>query len=244
MLPKNMIGDYILKEYEELDSTQLEAKRLLSNSPSAQTTIISTKRQLSGRGRYERVWHSDEGDAIFTIIVSPRCAIETWSQVAYIGAIAVGETILSYINDLDVTYKWVNDVLIQGRKIAGVLLEVYNSSTLLIGIGVNIVKKEQISGVAKKPISIEDLDIVVDRKALINSILDRFFSVLRAWECYGFTPVREMWIKRAQSINSDINVRFLDKEIRGKFIDIDKDGKLLLNVENSVRIITAGEVWN
>ncbi|GFR24417.1 NADH-quinone oxidoreductase subunit L [Trichonephila clavata] len=146
------------------------------------------------------------------------------TELTFVTALAVRNTILSFINGLNLQYKWPNDILIDGKKISGILLEKKsNSNWLIIGIGINV-NHAPLPGttcISNYGDSVSNIDLL--RKLIIN-----FNKLRKQWLFDGFYAIREMWLKKAFKMNEQISVKLADKLYEGIFADIDKSGKLVL----------------
>ena len=112
--------------FDTLDSTNLEARRMIQNQSTGQSlhgTVITAGQQTGGKGRLGRVWESPSGTGLwFTAIIQPQVPMEQASLYSFAAAVSVAEAIRQAA-DLQVTLKWPNDVLLNGKKLCGILLE-------------------------------------------------------------------------------------------------------------------------
>ncbi|MEI7670065.1 MAG: biotin--[acetyl-CoA-carboxylase] ligase, partial [Pseudomonadota bacterium] len=146
----NLINDYHLLAFDSLDSTNEEAKRLAANG-GMHGAVIWSKLQTDGKGRMGRKWVSEEGNLFCSILLSPDTDIQSFSQLSFVASVAAIETIRSILPDEaeNINCKWPNDILMNGKKIGGILLESFetidsskseNNKTrwVVVGIGINI----------------------------------------------------------------------------------------------------------
>jgi BirA family biotin operon repressor/biotin-[acetyl-CoA-carboxylase] ligase len=146
-----------------------------------------------------------------------------------------------------VALKWPNDVLVKGRKIAGILLESETTADgtawLAIGIGVNLKAFPEDTETPATSIAAQGLPAPSPQDALLD-LADCFAKWYEAWREAGFVPVREAWLARAYGLGSRIRVRLAREETAGVFRDIDDAGALVLALPGGVtRTIAAGEVF-
>ena len=129
---------YGLKRYDEIDSTNEEARRLAAAGEVGPLWLTAT-RQTAGRGRRGRSWEMAEGNLAATLLLRPDRPQGEWAQLSFVIAIAAADTMAGFAN-ARIALKWPNDVLADGKKLAGILLETANgpSPALAIGIGVNL----------------------------------------------------------------------------------------------------------
>ncbi|RDD33638.1 biotin--[acetyl-CoA-carboxylase] ligase [Wolbachia endosymbiont of Cylisticus convexus] len=248
-----------IHHYKEVSSTNKEALDLIDKGISNETVIIADK-QIKGRGRTGKSWISPEGNFYASLIIDllhnhsgviPMLdsSVTRWNdkenlskltELTFVTALAVGNTILSFINGLNLQYKWPNDVLIDGKKISGILLEKRsNSNWLIIGIGINV-NHAPLPGttcISNYGESVSNIDLL--KKLIIN-----FNQLRKQWLFDGFHAIREMWLTRAFKLNKQISVKLADKLYEGIFADIDKSGKLVLQQKDgSLIYFDAGELF-
>ena len=120
--------------FDEINSTNLKAKELAQKNADEGTIVIS-KIQKKGRGRFDRTWESPEGGLYFSIVLKPDCKPDKTTLLPLVGALSVCKTITS-ITDLNVKIKWPNDVLINGKKVSGILLESESGKNLTGNISI------------------------------------------------------------------------------------------------------------
>ncbi|QCB62451.1 biotin--[acetyl-CoA-carboxylase] ligase [Wolbachia endosymbiont of Drosophila mauritiana] len=153
---------------------------------------------------------------------------------------STGMTRDPFINDLNLQYKWPNDVLIDGKKTSGILLErKSNSNWLIIGIGINI-NHAPLPGTT----CISNYGESVSNIDLLKELIINFNKLRKQWLFDGFYAIREMWLKKAFKMNEQISVKLADKLYEGIFADIDKSGKLVLQQKDgSLIYFDAGELF-
>ena len=133
-----------LVSYDRLGSTNDEAKRL-ARTGAAAWTIVTAREQTAGRGRRGRSWIAIPGNLFMTVILRPDCTPQTAAQLGFVAALAVGEAVRAVVPaEVSVRFKWPNDVLLDGAKVSGILLESETTEWgaldwLIVGIGVNVV---------------------------------------------------------------------------------------------------------
>lgn len=180
------LNKYNLVTFEEIDSTNLEAKRIAKTNY-LEDFVIWSKSQLAGRGKDNRKWESGSGNLLLTILLNRNIDIKQQPLISFVAAIAVSETLTQLGRDsniiLDIKFKWPNDVLVNNRKIAGILLESFNIdgvNPLIIGVGININNfPDNIDQLATSLVN-EGLD-TQDTKHVLNILMTNFdkYSTLR-----------------------------------------------------------------
>ncbi len=231
--------------YEELDSTNSEARRRAEAGESG-PLWISAARQTAGRGRRGRVWNSGEGNLAATLLLKPQVPASIIGQLSFVAALATAETASHFVPSAAITVKWPNDVLAEGKKLAGLLLEgsaAPEGNWLAIGIGVNLASFPE--GTEFPATSLAQLGIAPPSSEDALSILAaRFAHWYDAWMRDGFEIVRAGWLARASGLGSPVRARLANQETHnGVFEGIDEGGALLLNEQGHIRAIAAGEVF-
>jgi BirA family biotin operon repressor/biotin-[acetyl-CoA-carboxylase] ligase len=227
---------YALARHTELDSTNSEARRL-AEAGEAGPIWITADRQTAGRGRRGRVWETLTGNLAATLLL-PKPA--NAAQLSFAAALAVSDAVMRFIPQAAVTVKWPNDVLADGRKLSGILLEA-GDGWLAIGIGVNLAAAP--AGTEFPAVSLAELGMSPLPETALTEIAARFAHWYDAWMDGGFEILRAAWLARAQQLGQPIRARLPHEECRGVFEGISRDGALLLNEQGQMRVITAGEVF-
>ncbi len=231
----------------ETDSTNEEAKRWLRHAPSGdddRITVIWARSQRAGKGRRGRTWVSEPGNLFCSLVVKPGCPAAVAVQLGFVTANAVAATLASKLPPgRAVTCKWPNDVLIEGRKAAGLLLEAEAGlDRLIIGIGVNLAHYPEKTEFPATCLAQEGGGDV-PAGDFLASLCGDFLAGFLAWRNSGFTPVRRAWIERAHGLGAPVAVRLERETLHGTFKTLDGDGALILEQGGRERLITAGDVF-
>ena len=228
------------KDYAELDSTNEEARRL-AEAGEAGPLWITAARQTAGRGRRGRAWDMAEGNLAATLLLRPQASRSVTGQLSFAAALAAAETIQHFAPGAAVSVKWPNDVLADGRKIAGILLE-GGPVWLAIGIGINLAHHPE--GTAFPATSLPQLGVAPPScDAALTVLAARFAHWYDAWMEKGFEALRAAWLARASGLGAPITARLPHETRQGLFEGIDASGALLLNEQGHIRPIAAGEVF-
>ena len=239
--------------FDTLDSTNLEAKRMIQTHPSEQSlhgTVITAEQQTGGKGRLGRAWESPAGTGLwFTAIIQPKMPMEQASLCSFVAAVSVATAIKETL-DLTVTLKWPNDILLNGKKLCGILLELIPCSKtvyyLAIGIGINVYQKE-----ADFPAELQEKAISlamattepIDRTTLLDAILQHLQNNCSLLESQGFSPIREQWKTWSTMIGQEVSVQQHGKTAyTGIAEDIAIDGALLVRTIDGLQTVTAADV--
>ena len=240
---------YRLVALAEIDSTNAEAKRRAA-AGAEDGTLVWAQRQTAGYGRQGRGWASAAGNLFLSLIVRPDCSLAEAAQFSFITAVALGDAIGSVAPPLlEVTYKWPNDVLLNGRKGAGILLESKGDSAqrlewLVIGLGVNVSSFPDETRLPATSLHFEGCPAEVSAVDLLESFARHMLAWINAWLDGGFAPVREAWLRHAQGLGQEIEVRLPHETLNGVFAELDAAGALVLRLaDGSTRKIAAGDVY-
>jgi len=226
--------------HDTIDSTNEEARRLAEAGETGPCWIVAAE-QTAGRGRRGRTWISERGNLFATLLISPTGAVEQRMQLSFVAGLAAADTIACYSPD-GVTLKWPNDVLLFGRKVAGMLLESFGPA-LVVGFGINLAHFPHDTGFPATSLAALVRNAPSPDEAFTR--LAAFWNAwYEAWRRDGFAPVRAAWLARASGLGESIRVRVMDREMNGVFENVDDDGALLLRAANgTLARITAGDVF-
>jgi BirA family biotin operon repressor/biotin-[acetyl-CoA-carboxylase] ligase len=233
---------YATVQHRELDSTNSEARRLAETGEPGPLWITAAH-QTAGRGRRGRAWESGCGNLAATLLLRPQAPPATVGQLSFAAALATAEMAAHFAPQAPISVKWPNDVLGNGRKLAGILLESDSKAGwLAIGVGVNLTSFPQ--GTEFPATSLAQLGSAAPSPdAALTVLAARFAHWYDAWMSEGFENVRAAWLARAQHLGAPIRARLPHETRTGVFEGIDAAGALLLNEQGQVRAIAAGEVF-
>lgn len=223
-------------------STQ-DIVRGLAETGEPEGLAVQALQQTKGRGRHGHEWTSPMGNLYLSVLLRPSCRADKAAQMAFVVALALSDALDETIEDGHLkTLKWPNDILIDGRKISGILLETKLDSHgrvdyLIIGTGVNIFAP---------PEGAEGLDRIKKDRVAVNTFRDLYLQKLddryKSWQDKGFAPVREAWLKQAHGIGKTMKIRLPETSYEGTFDGVDENGALIALVDGQRRIFTAGDV--
>lgn len=232
---------------DEVDSTNEEAKRR-AFSKELGPLWIGAARQTNGRGRRGRTWVSQEGNLFATGFYSWEKGSNA-ANLSFVAALAVAKTLEHWVDVSKISLKWPNDVLIDGDKACGILLESWVNEGLFqlaIGIGINILHAPDNT---ERPATfianhLKENTICPSPQSVFQDLMtafEEYYSILKA---EGFSEIRKLWLKKAQGLGKAIIARTHDKEICGIFEFLGENGELFLrDNENKLHQINAGDVF-
>ena len=243
-----LIKDYHLLSYDSLDSTNEEAKRLAGGGAS-HGAFIWAKKQTDGKGRLGRKWFSPEGNLYISVLLCPECGLDKVGQLSFVAAIAVASTITDILPDnKKITCKWPNDILCDGKKIGGILLESFSLISVdgeekiwvIVGLGLNIDSFP--SDARYIPTSLQEQGVeLISAKIVLSRFVYNFSNYYDIWQDKGFSEIKKEWTKIAHSLGSPVKVEAGDKVYEGIFTGIDKSGSMKIESENGVDYVSAGD---
>jgi BirA family biotin operon repressor/biotin-[acetyl-CoA-carboxylase] ligase len=226
--------------YSSAESTQALA-RAWADSGAPEGTVVLADYQTAGRGQRGRRWTAPPGTALlFSIVLRPRLPVSCWPQIPLAAGCAVAES-LEAVAPCAATLKWPNDVLVAGRKLAGILAEGVAStpSLVILGIGVNVSQHEMdwapdLAGSAR---SLAGLGAPVSREALFTTLLARLDTWYGSLLEVGFEPVRSAWRRRGL-----LGTRVALTDGEGTSVDLGPGGELVVRRDDGrlTRLVAAG----
>lgn len=237
-----------IEQVEEIDSTN-EACRLRALAGEPAGLVIRADRQTSGRGRRGRSWTSPKGNLYASLLLRPERPVSEAAALGFAAVVAMGDVAEALLpTSAEVRHKWPNDLLINGRKATGVLLETEAGTGarpefLILGVGANLA-----SHPADTPYPATDLGAEgaapISPQALLERLLAAFAPLYEAWQAGGFPALLPAWRRRATGLGGPIEVRLERDTISGIFKDLEPDGALRLALaDGSERRIAAGDVY-
>jgi BirA family biotin operon repressor/biotin-[acetyl-CoA-carboxylase] ligase len=234
--------------FETIGSTNDEAIRR-ADEGAPEGTVIVARQQEGGRGRRGRSWSSPPGNAYSSTIVRPACRPDRAAQLAFATALAVSDVALQGLPPTrTVRLKWPNDVLVDGAKIAGILLESAigaggDVQHVVIGTGINVAFAPAATATGYAAASLQALGDRRDALAILQAYLAALAVRVAQWRD-GFAGTRADWLARAAWLGEQVSVSQGDERVTGRFTGLDADGALLLEPpDGPSRRIVSGEVF-
>jgi BirA family biotin operon repressor/biotin-[acetyl-CoA-carboxylase] ligase len=227
-------------ELQTVGSTNDHAK-LLAKGRAASGTVVWAHEQTGGRGRQGNHWVSLPGNLFMSMILRPQAAAEHIGQLSFVSAVALANVLEKIIPaSAQLSLKWPNDVLINRKKAAGILIETEGGMPwVVVGIGVNI------TSAPEGAVSLHEIGASDCTAGQVLELLAQEMEVLmKGWEKDGFEAIRQIWLKRAHKLGGDITARLPRESLTGRFQGIDPTGALQLQMpDGTMRTINSGEVF-
>lgn len=236
-----------IEVYDELDSTNLEARRRAEAGAEGPVWICAL-RQSAGKGRRGRAWSTEIGNLAATLLfVTDKRPIEA-AQSSFVAALAAHELAETCLGPGAAELKWPNDLLVHGRKAVGILVESGARPDgrlwMAVGIGVNLKHAPQNT---ERPATAfaEHMAAPPPSPADALEVLARAFERWRqVWDSQGFPPIGRAWTERAHGMGARCEARLTHETLSGVAEGLEPDGALRLRLDDGqVRRITAGDVF-
>ncbi len=236
-----------IRFHDSLGSTQDEARRLVQ-AGAAHGTVVTAREQTAGRGRHGRQWASPPGNVYLSILLRLDLPPSRVADLGFVAALAVADAVNAFLPD-HAALKWPNDVLVDGAKISGILIEQVES-VAIVGIGLNVldVPKQtpypvtSLATLTRRADARRRLPQAGEVEVARELLLDAFARWLDVWQSSGFEPVRAEWLLRAHPLGTKLHVSTSAEAIEGCFGGLDDDGALLLHTAQGLRRLLVGDV--
>lgn len=245
-LHTSFIGKQVIFR-ETTDSTQNLAISIASK-PGSHGAVVIAEQQKGGRGRQKRKWLSPKGGIWLSVVLKPAIPTARITLLPFVAALAVCESIKA--TGLDAKLKWPNDVMVSGKKVAGILLDIsaeadhVNYAVVGIGINVNVDSKEisaRLDGVKVTSIS-DELGQSTSRLDLTRSLLENMERYYLEMEQRGAGTILQQWRKNSDMLGRKVAVTYNGKTTQGVAADINDDGSLLLRTDSGDINIISGDI--
>ncbi len=258
-IKKNLKGSFVGKNiyYEEkVDSTNTLARELSIKGVKNGSVVISDY-QEKGRGRNGKIWTSPCGCNIYmSIILKPKFSPEVAQGMTILAAVSVADAIAE-VASLKPQIKWPNDILIDSKKVSGILTEMSTQNMIIehiiVGIGINVNAEENdiedgIKNIATSLLieskKTDGFTGLLNRNKLITSILNKFDKYYEMFLSTGLSSVLQYYQKYFNMIGKEIEINIKDKRVKGQVVGIDSKGALLLKTgENELEKVVSGEIY-
>lgn len=231
--------------FDSLPSTMDEARKRAFDQGKEGDVIVAAV-QTKGRGRRGREWESLLGNLHFTYITYIEVALSEAPKLSLVSCVAIGEELRKWVSSKDqISYKWPNDLLLNGKKVGGLLLESFShpekkETCYLIGCGLNL--KSYPQETRYPATSFKDEELAFELENLLGGLVVSLERTINLWKKNGFKEVHKLWMKGAAYLDSQIKVERGELFQEGIFRGIDKEGAMLLETPDEILTITVGEV--
>jgi len=229
---------WTLVALDTVGSTNDEAAQR-ADAGAPEGTVVWSREQTGGRGRRGRHWASPVGNLYTSTILRPDCPAQRAAELGFAAALAVADIVPA---GREVRVKWPNDVLVDGGKIAGILLESAIGQTgqvqhVVAGIGVNVGFAPQLPEMRYPGAALGG-----SVEAALEKLAAALAARLAEWRREGFETVRAAWLAKAGPLGAEVDVKLGEGLVRGRFAGLDREGALLLDTATGPRKIVSGEL--
>ncbi|ADL11668.1 biotin--[acetyl-CoA-carboxylase] ligase [Acetohalobium arabaticum] len=246
-LKTDLLGCEVIYQ-EEVKSTNSLAKSE-ARQEAEEGTVIVAKEQVGGKGRLGREYFCPPGGIWFSVILRPNMKPDSASQFSFVAVVALAKTI-DELTDSVPEIKWPNDVLINGKKVSGILTEmsaeIDQIDYLVLGIGVNlnIAVDEFPSDLKNKATSIqEESGQQIPKLNFFLSLLEQLEEEYFKLQTEGFEKIIEGWKEYNITLGNEVTVTSNNEVLTGQAVDVDNKGRLLVELPNgTMKKVVAGDV--
>jgi len=230
-----------------VDSTNAEGfRRAAGIAPGASLWIVA-REQTAGRGRRSRPWASPPGNFYGTLVTRPEGTPDAAALRSFVAALALRDAFVQLTGLPQVfALKWPNDVLLNGGKVTGILLEA-SGPVLCVGIGVNLIGAPPVEGLepgAVPPVSLlAETGLRVTPEAFLDALAPAFAAREAQFAVHGFAPIRRDWLAHAARLGEVIRARTGSTDREGVFETVDEAGNLILRTAGGTIAIPAADVF-
>lgn len=241
-----------MRGFEEVGSTNERAAAWATDG-APEGAVVLAEYQATGRGRHGRSWTADKGqNLLFSVVLRPRLEADRWSLITVAAGVAVAETVEAFVRPHRATIKWPNDVLLEGRKTCGILLESSLSTpdpdtVVVLGIGLNVNQTDFPDALADTATSLRlTTGRAVPRAPLLSRLLgalERRYDAVQSRRPSG-EAVRRVFQERLAALGEETTLRLTgtDQTVTGTVKGITPEGALRLETAEGLRTMHAGEV--
>ncbi|MES2214811.1 MAG: biotin--[acetyl-CoA-carboxylase] ligase [Pseudomonadota bacterium] len=253
MTSRSWLDRYNLLVLDEIDSTNLEARRI-AESGVDNNFVIWAKKQTQGKGRQGKSWQSLSNNLYLSILLNADSFYNKQSELCFVAGLAAQKVIEEKLCEagrkFDIALKWPNDVMVDGAKISGILLEaikIKNKHSLIIGIGINIHNHPK--DLDRSTTSLNDLGRQhsdapeIEAQKILDLTMQYFEYYYALWQNEGFSKIRELWLEKAYNPGGILTASYGAQKISGLFQDIDMQGSLRIKLPSGeIHTLVAGEI--
>lgn len=235
-----IVEDWQVVFFDELESTNDTALEY-SGKISGGCYVIQAKKQTKGRGRRGRSWISSDGNLFFSLLL--EFDIKNLGALVVICALCLLQSIKQLKSGADVLLKWPNDVLLNGKKVSGILLEKADGNYMIAGIGVNVKTSPKNEEMLYPVISLKEAGIDISADDFLKLYLKVFCDNVNIYREKGFEVLRRQWLECAKGVGKKITIRQDENIEEGIFKGIDEKADLLLEKNGKISKILVGDVF-
>lgn len=252
--PETESAGYRLLSLEATSSTNDDALKAAREGDPGQLWIVAAE-QVAGRGRHGRQWSSPKGNLYSSLLLIDPCDMVAAPQLGFVIGLAVHEAIeaITGIGAPRLSLKWPNDLLLDGAKVSGLILEGHRigpqgSLAIVIGCGINVAFAP--TGTPYPAIALQAVKPSLTREDVFYALSSAFARSFSAWRAAAhmnasdpFGTIRRLWLERAAGLGQEVALRLPAGEKKGVFEGLDRFGRLQLKGAAGVELIDAGDLY-
>jgi BirA family biotin operon repressor/biotin-[acetyl-CoA-carboxylase] ligase len=244
---------YRLLSLDATESTNDDALQAAKSGDPGPLWIAATE-QRAGRGRHGRQWTSPPGNLYASLLLIDPCEAPLAPQLGFVAGLALHEAVesLTGLGPPRLSLKWPNDLLLDGAKLSGLLLEGHplgaGSLAVIIGFGVNVAFAP--TGTPYPAMALKSVRPDLTRDDVFTALASAFARTFAAWRAASrnnsadpFGPIRRLWLERAAGIGQEVRLRLPSGEKSGIFEGLDRSGRLQLGNASGLELIDAGDLY-
>ncbi len=231
--------------YDTLGSTNAEALALVRAGERG-LLWITAKTQSAGRGRRGSVWISAPGNLFATLLLTEPSAPLHAPQLSFVAALALHDAVRDVAPQLEpeLKVKWPNDLLLGGKKLAGILIEGDSEAVFAVAVGIGVNCVSHPAETAHPTTDLRAAGTAVNSEQLLAALALTMTKRLAQWHRgKNFASIRADWLNLAIGLGEDIRVRLPERELSGRFEGLDEAGRLVVLAQDGVTAVTVGEVF-
>ncbi len=226
----------------QVDSTNIVLRKMLEDGTAMPPCLLHAGKQNGGYGRNGRKWVSPEGNLYVSFAIK-KPPIEEASQLGFVMSLAAFDVLEKWLPVPNLRLKWPNDILYNDAKIGGLLLENHEKA-LIIGIGLNIASAPKAEKNRATTCLADNMEgVPLPLKQLCDILAASFHQRYEFWQTEGFQAILSEWRKRAHTDGERLSVHWLGAMQNGTFAGLSEDGSLLLQSQEELLQISAGDVF-
>ena len=232
--------------FDTIDSTNACA-RILGDTGTSEGAVVVADYQTNGRGRLGRSWHAEPNESLlFSVLLRPPISIETSGLLTLYASVAIARAVENSTGE-SVECKWPNDLLLNGKKFCGILLE--NSfqraevSYAVIGAGINVNQRALPPELSHRGTSLAiETGKTFDRKRILHAVLQELDALYRSARQGDFATIVSEWTQRCSMFGKPVTVRQHDDVLSGIALRLNHDGGLIVETGKGLQTVYAGDV--
>ncbi len=227
--------NYTILSFPRLASTNDTAFEMVENFQADHNYVITCDSQTQGKGRLGRNWQEGQGNLYFSLILQPKSDKKISSELVFVAINALYDAVFGLFveqnlqQNVKIAKKWPNDLLINDKKVAGILLEADVSQAqpyIVIGIGVNVATNPQ--NIMFEAANLQEFGLKINKNQLLLTFLDNFSNNFQSWQDFGFKVVKNKFLENAWHLNEQIAINNEKANVSGLFVDMDDNGAIII----------------